>query len=113
MSRAAATLAACAFLAACAPALREPPTLDEMTGKAASAGDVETTLVRADGLWHERTLDSVSEAEELYLQAAGGDRRRIEGWTGAARAGVWLANHQEDPDERERAATAVVTPRRS
>jgi tetratricopeptide (TPR) repeat protein len=101
-------LAAFAILAGCAPALREPPTLDEMAGQPAAVDDVAGLPARADALWNERSLASVSAAERLYLQAATAEPQRIEGLTGAARAGVWLANHEAEPDARERAATAAV-----
>jgi len=100
---------ACAA-AGCARALREPPPLGDLAGAKprAPAEAVGSLLARGEFLYAGRTLESVRQAAEVYLEAAQADRGRAEGLVGAARARVWLADHETSAAERERAAEGAV-----
>ncbi|MBI3450189.1 MAG: hypothetical protein HY049_14895 [Acidobacteria bacterium] len=95
----------------CVRALREPPPLATLGG-ADTLEPAETAvpelLSRAEFLYARRTLPSVHDASETWLAAARGDANRIEGLIGAARAGVWLADHETTGKGREEAATLAV-----
>ncbi len=97
-------------LARCASALHEPPPLPALGGGGtpASPGAVDPLLSRADLLYASRTLEGVGQAADLWLQAARADSSRIEGLVGAARAEVWLADHDPTPEARQAAATLAV-----
>ena len=75
---------------------------------AASPGSVENLLSRAAVLYATRTPEGVREASEVYLQASRADATRIDGLIGAARAQVWLVEHEPEPAAREAAATLAV-----
>jgi tetratricopeptide (TPR) repeat protein len=94
----------------CARALREPPPLTDLGGgaRSAPASSVETLLSSAESLFASRLLNSVREASQVWLQAARADSRRIEGLVGAARANVWLADHEEGLDARREVAQVAV-----
>jgi len=99
----------CAGLAACAPALREPPSLVDLAGAGAPgpAADRERLLADADRLSREPDADSVREAAGLYLRAAA-EKADVPALVGAVGARVWLADHLEDPEAREEAAAGAV-----
>jgi tetratricopeptide (TPR) repeat protein len=103
-------VAACVLLVGCASALKEPPALHDLAppSETSSVTDVDALLARADRLHGERTLESARAASGLYLRAAGADEDRIEALIGAVRAQVWIANHEDDAEARERAAVAGV-----
>jgi len=105
-----AVLLATAALAGCARALHEPPPLADLAGGGARAApeDVETLLERAEVLYARRSLESVREAAQVWLQAAAADAGRVEGLMGAVRARVWLVDHETDPEARRGAATVAV-----
>jgi hypothetical protein len=97
-------------VAGCAPSLRQPPPIHEMTkrGRAGSPEEVAGLLARAEELFSRRDLAAMREAAEIFLEAAAADATRTEGLIGAAHAGVWLTEHDSDPSSREAAATQAV-----
>lgn len=97
-------------IAACAPALPRPPPIHEMAKerRTRSPEDAAGLLARAEELFSRRDLEAAREAAELFLEAAAADTTRIQGLIGAARAGVWLTEHDPNPASRERAATEAV-----
>lgn len=94
----------------CAPALPQPPPIREMAKgtRTRSPEEVAGLLARAEERFARRDLDAVREAVESFLDAAAADTTRVEGLIGAARAGVWLTQHDPNPASRERAATEAV-----
>jgi len=97
-------------VAGCAPVLRQPPPIHEMTkrGRTGSPEEVAGLLARAEELFSRRDLGAVREAAEIFLAAAAADSTRTEGLIGAAQADVWLTEHDSDPSSREGAATQAV-----
>lgn len=97
-------------LCGCARALREPPPLRELgSGRPPPAPEeVDRLLAKAEILYATRGLESIRRAADLWLDAARGDPERTEGWAGAARASVWLANHESDPERRLQVSEAAV-----
>ena len=65
-------------VAGCAPALRQPPSIQEMTkqGRAGSPEEVAGLLARAEDLFSRRDLGAVREAAEIFLAAAAADSTR-------------------------------------
>ena len=94
----------------CSPALRQPPSIQEMTkrGRTGSPEEVAGLLAHAEELFSRRDPGVVSEAAQIFLAAAAADPTRTEGLIGAAHAGVWLTEHDADPSSRETAATQAV-----
>lgn len=94
---------------ACTPALREPPDPYNLSGqRPASRKEIDEWLSRAEGLYAERTLDSVRQAAELWIGAAAADHDNIEAWSGAMRSRIWLADHELEPATRVALATEAV-----
>jgi tetratricopeptide (TPR) repeat protein len=108
--RLAAMWTCCATLVACAPALREPPSLVELAGgrQVSSAQERGRILAEAERLLQEPDPVSMRTAAELFLRAAAGEPAEIGPLLGAVRAQVWLAGHVAEPAERKRAATGAV-----
>jgi tetratricopeptide (TPR) repeat protein len=69
---------------------------------------VDGLLTKAEILYATRSLESARQAADLWLDAARADPDRTEGWVGAARASVWLANHETDPERRLQVSEAAV-----
>jgi hypothetical protein len=100
-------------LAACAPALREPPPVTALGTLAArvpadtpAAAEVDRVLGEAEASFARRPdLPAVTRSLELFLAAARADDARVEGLLGAARASAWLIEHE--PDARRHAALAT------
>lgn len=110
MIRAASIALVCALLAGCAPALREPPSLAEMSG-GASVGtpqEAERLLAEADSLLQQPDVPSMRAAADAFLRVASEGVGGTDALVGAVRAQVWLAGHEEDPEARESAATGAV-----
>ncbi len=97
-------------LCGCARSLREPPPLREIgAGRAPAAPeDVNRLLTRAEILYASRNVESVRRAVDLWLDAARADPGCTQSWSGAARASVWLANHEVDPERRLQVSEAAV-----
>jgi len=53
-------------------------------------------------------LRKVREAAQLFLDAARADATRVEALVGAARAQIWLVDHETEPIARREAATSAV-----
>lgn len=100
----------CLLHPGCARALREPPPLTDLGGGGATAGpdQVPPLLVQANLLYAARNLRDVREAASVWLEAARADSTRVEGLEGAARAYVWLTEHETDSAARQDAATQAV-----
>jgi len=112
----------------CASALREPRPIADLAGEvrpkpggdgpdsgapAATPADVPAILGRAEALYAERgpgerALESVRMAAREFLRAAAADGTRTDGLVGAARARVWLADHEADPAARQASAGSAV-----
>jgi len=104
------------LIAACAPALREPPPVADL-GRAPARSPIETprasevdrVLREADTSYARRPdAAAVGRALDLYLAAARADEARIEGLLGAADASAWLIEHEPDGDRRAALATEAV-----
>jgi hypothetical protein len=108
VTRSARTAAALAVALGCAPALREPPPLKPppAAGTAASADEL---LRRAGEAWARRADPAaVRAAQDLYLQAASADERRVDGLVGAMRAAGWRIEREQDGAARQELATEAV-----
>ena len=104
--RRSAVLAAAAVLS-CAPALREPAPLHAPSAPPGVSAD--ELLRRADEEWARRAEpDRARAAQELYLQAASADERRVEGLLGAMRAASYRIEREPQGDARERLAVEAV-----
>lgn len=97
-------------VAACAPALREPPSLAELSGGngAHTGASYDRALADAALLWMERTPDSVRQASLAFLRIAESNPDRIEPLREAVRAEVWLADRAPDEASRREAAVRAV-----
>ena len=105
-------VAVCAIVAVvvapgCVPALRDLPAADRASPPP-PASEVDPLLERAARLFDTRSVPEVREALATWVLAATADTGRIEGLVGAARAGVWLAEHESDGGARENAAVEAV-----
>lgn len=94
----------------CAPALREPPSVDALAKRPPSATSDPATLLRdADAAWSRRPdATAVRDAESLYLRAAQADEHDVLGLIGAVRAKAWLADHDGEPKGRAALALSAV-----
>lgn len=103
-------VAAVVWLGGCAAALREAPPLAELAGggPAATKGEVDGLLQQADAAFARHGTAAARDAASFYLRAAAGDPSRTEGLIGAARALVWLTDHDTEPAAREEAARRGV-----
>jgi tetratricopeptide (TPR) repeat protein len=98
-----------AMLAGCAPALRTAPPLAELAGGVVPARDRAPALLeRARALYAGRGVQPVREAASLALRAAAADPTDDAALVLAARTLVWLADHETEAGDRERAATRAV-----
>jgi hypothetical protein len=70
--------------------------------------DTDLLLDRAQRLYDERSPSSVTDAAQLWLQAADADGEGIDGLVGAMRSFVWIADHEEPPEARKSAARRAV-----
>ena len=97
---------AAAVALSCAPALREPAPLRP---PGAPAGSADELLRQADAEWARRAEpDQARAAQELYLEAASADERRVEGLLGAMRAASYRIEREKQGDARERLAVEAV-----
>lgn len=105
--------------AGCVSALKEPRPLPEIAGAtpAPEGGstpiDVEALIAQAGALFEKRGTDAagvenVRAAARTWLRAAAAPGAGIESLVAAARAEVWLTDHETDPGRREAAARAAV-----
>ncbi len=106
------SLVACAgcllSAAACAPALRQPPPLEDLAGQAGEGWSPDRLHEEAAARFAERTLVSVRQAAELWTRAAQRDPSDLDALVGAVRARVWLAEHEGDAEGRRRSALEAV-----
>jgi hypothetical protein len=105
--------ALCALSLACVSALKEPPPLadlagDETPGPPADPSEVADLLARATTLFARREVGAVREASRFFLRAAAAEGAPREALVGAARAEIWLTDHDADAAQRQRAATLAV-----
>jgi len=103
-------------LAACAPALHEPPPLAALGGAPArprvetpATAGVDRVLGEAEaGFARRPDVQAVEMALELFLAAARADETRVEGLLGAARTLAWLVEHEPSGARRAALATEAV-----
>jgi len=105
--------------AGCVSALKEPRPIPEIAGGApppADGGaptDFGALVAQANSLFAERAPDAagvekVRLAAQTWLRAAAAPGAGVESLVAAARAEVWLTDHETDPRRREAAAIAAV-----
>ncbi|WP_242345204.1 hypothetical protein [Anaeromyxobacter terrae] len=96
-------------LAGCAQALRRPAPLPPTPGGAGAATDAARLLAEADAAFARRPDPAaVRRAEALYREAAQANPGAVEGYYGAVRAEIWLAEHERSAEERARLAKSAV-----
>ena len=97
-------------LPGCAKALKEAPPVVDLAGGGPppSPSEVDALLRQAEAAFARRAPEGAAEATGLYLRAASGDPKRVEGLLGAAETQVWLTDHEADPHAREVAAKLAV-----
>jgi tetratricopeptide (TPR) repeat protein len=96
----------------CAPALREPPDVQVLSGSPL----IENGPERVDGLLRDGDdlfgrrpdREAVRESESRFLEAAALDKTRVEGLIGAVRALSWRVEHEPSAAIRESLATRAV-----
>ena len=99
-------------LPSCRSALREPPSLHELSrgAPATSPEQADELIAQAAISYDRRTKDDVARAAELWTRAAAGAPDRVEPLVEAVRARIWLCDHADDEaTRREEVATAVQT----
>jgi tetratricopeptide (TPR) repeat protein len=103
-------LAPFALPAGCAQALKEPPPLLELAGGAPAAApeEVDGLLAEGEKLFFSRNPGDVARAAHTFWRAAAADPARVEGLIGAARTELWISQHADGGQERERAAANGV-----
>jgi hypothetical protein len=104
-------VAAAVLAVSCAPALREPPSVEVLASKPGptTTEGGASLLEAADARWGRRPdVAAVREAEAFYLQAARTDETGTAGLIGAVRAKAWLVDHVADQPTREEDAIAAV-----
>ena len=103
--------------AGCVSALKEPRPIPEIAGGAPQpadgSNDAASLAAQADALFSERAPDAagvekVRLAARTWLRAASADGARVDSLVAAARAEVWLTDHEADAARREEAARAAV-----
>jgi len=105
--------------AGCVSALKEPRPITEIAAGApppaggAASIDVRALVVQAAALFAERGPDAAGMekarlAALTWLRAAAAPGAGVESLVAAARAEVWLTDHEMDPGRREEAARAAV-----
>ena len=105
--------------AGCVSALKEPRPIPEIAGGApqpeasSTPIDAEALFAQAGTLFAGRGPDpagveKVRQAAQAYLRAAAADGGRVESLVAAARAEVWLTDHERDSGRRGEAARAAV-----
>jgi tetratricopeptide (TPR) repeat protein len=102
-------LGALFFSLSCVHALKEPPPLSQLGGpqtRSTAPAEVDPLLHQGELLFAQRSLDSVRQAADKYLQAAQADPTRVEGLVGTVQARIWLVDHL--PDTQERRAESVL-----
>jgi hypothetical protein len=106
---AAALALALAVTAGCAPALREPPPIEDLGRTRSSTRPAADVLAEAERLDAARTLPSVRRAAELWEEAAARfEGERVTALLEASRARVWLAVREPERKERLSAATSAI-----
>jgi tetratricopeptide (TPR) repeat protein len=115
LARAGLGLAAATLVAACAPALREPPPVTQMGGGAGAAAprpspaDVDRLLADGQACFAKRPdRAEVRSAQRSYLEAARADDTRVEGLLGVARVSSWMIEHEPDAAERDRLVAVAI-----
>jgi len=94
----------------CVRALKEPSPIADLAGASppSSPAEVQALLAQADSLFAARDAGKAADAARLYLRAAAGEGAPLEALVGAARADVWLTDHESDAEARRRAASDAV-----
>lgn len=95
----------------CVQALKEPPPIAQLAGAEegqVSPADASELLQEAELLYAKRALPEIREAVRLFLQTARNDSTRVESLVGAAKAQVWIVDHESDAGARDQAAVGAV-----
>jgi tetratricopeptide (TPR) repeat protein len=93
--------------AGCASALHESPRIEAVAAPPSAGPD--RLVAEADDAWQRRAEPGeAAAAEELYLQAARADPRRVEAYAGAIRAKAFRIGRVKDGGERARLAGTAV-----
>jgi hypothetical protein len=97
-------------LTSCRSALREPPSLHELScgAPATSPEQVDELIAHAADGYDRRTQDGVARAAELWTRAAAGAPDRVEPLIEAVRARIWLCDHADDEATRRHEVVAAV-----
>jgi tetratricopeptide (TPR) repeat protein len=96
-------LSALAATLSCVHALKEPPPLSQLGApqtRSTTPEEVGPLLHQGEILFAQRSLDSVRQAAEKYLEAAQANPSRVEGLVGTVKARIWLVDHLSDTKER-------------
>ena len=98
------------LLAGCIPALKDPPSLEELAGgsEELSPEDVEQHRDRAESRFATRRVPAVREAVLLWTQVAQAETDDLDALILALEARVWLAEHEPKSGARESESTAAV-----
>ena len=109
MTAAALAGAVALVVAACAPALREPPPVSTLAPGTSGANSAAELVRNADAAWARRADPRDAEAAQaLYLDAAAADERRVDGLLGAMRAMAFRIERERDASVRARLAHEQV-----
>jgi tetratricopeptide (TPR) repeat protein len=96
-----------AFCAACASALHESPRIEKVAAQPSDEPD--RLMAQADTAWERRgEPGQAASAEDLYLQAARADPRRVDAYAGAIRAKAFRIGRSTNGDDRKRLAEGAV-----
>jgi hypothetical protein len=96
-------------LAACAPALHEPPPVAVIAPGTSGAGSVDELVRAAEAAWSRRAdPKAAEEAQALYLDAAAADEHRVDALLGAMRAMAFRIERERDAPSRTRLAEQAV-----
>jgi tetratricopeptide (TPR) repeat protein len=97
------------LVAGCAPALREPPPVSVLAKSSGSGRSADELVRAADAAWARRADPrAAEEAEQLYLEAAAADERRVDGLLGAMRALTRRIERERDASVRARLSEQEV-----
>jgi hypothetical protein len=98
------------MVASCAPALREPPSLEALAETTAIPEEQAAAALmdEAGSLFTQRDLDASRHATRLTLQAALNPEARHAALVETVRILLWIAHNDEDPQARREVATRAV-----
>jgi hypothetical protein len=92
----------------CASALKDPSTIPGLPHTSSGPEDVDLLLAQAERQYAKRKPAAVSDAVELWLNAAAAGPQRIEGLVGAVRGRIWISGKAARSADRKSAAVSAV-----